>query len=189
MSIAQEVIALDRAQVMKTQRGRRPSGVNAARSFSTPGSVASEFIPPGPLLRGVTPALYRVLLHVLTKGQSDLTLITCLDDTRRLIQDIGAFKHLSGNYSIVLWSFAMLIRIPVVSCASGIESFLEPSNSRYDWLKQTLIYCNHPRPALRNAARSFIVSLSHFTFLKTGTSCRRSISYRTMSGPSEKLAS
>jgi hypothetical protein len=105
MSIAQEVIALDRAQVMKTQRGRRPSGANAARSFSTPGSAASEFIPPGPLLRGVTPALYRVLLHVLTKGQSDLTLITCLDDTRRLIQDIGAFKLL-GEYDSIISRYA-----------------------------------------------------------------------------------
>lgn len=97
MSIAQEVIALDRAQVLKSQRGRRPS--NATRALAATGTLAtSEVVAPGQLLRGVTPALYRVLLHVLTKGQSDLTLITCLDDTRRLIQDIGTYTCLANCY-------------------------------------------------------------------------------------------
>ena len=61
----------------------------------------------------------------------------------------------------------------MLALTAGIESFLEASNSTVDWLKQTVIYCNHSRPALRCAARDFMVSLFHYTFLKTGQSTPR----------------
>lgn len=41
------------------------------------------------MVKWLSPAVYKLLLHVLTKGQSDLTLITCYDYTRKLISDIG----------------------------------------------------------------------------------------------------
>jgi hypothetical protein len=120
MSIAQEVIALDRAAqaarpttTTTTSRGLRPStGTNRSShatqtlTRSTGGSAtaaAEVVITAGPLLRGVTPALYRLLLHVLTKGQSDLTLITCLEATRKLIQDIGMPKLYHGGLLSTSW--------------------------------------------------------------------------------------
>lgn len=93
-------------------------------------------------IRAMAAATYKLLLHILTTGQSDVALINCLQCANSLMASIG------------------------------IESFLDSSNNKADWLKQTIIYCNHTRPALRTAARNFLVMLLHSTFQKSGSISR-----------------
>ena len=80
MSIAEEVVAMERAR-QRGPPGTVPSALTTSNNCKLLG-----------------PAVYKLLLHVLTTGQSDVTLITCLDDTRKLIQDLGKREAVESSH-------------------------------------------------------------------------------------------
>ena len=126
-------------------------------------------------LKTLAIALYKLLLHVLTTGQSDLTLVTTLQDADLLMRAIGkggralvgavlssSFsrtdarppKHKYTHSSTSHHNSKNKQHPPPKNNKPGVENFLESiGQHKADWLKQTVIYCNHARPALRGAAR------------------------------------
>jgi hypothetical protein len=139
MSIAEEVVAIERERKVQSRSQGLSTSMTGGLWYNLPSARGSSVTDSGNNVKTLSLRVYKLLLHVLMTGQSDLALIDCLEATRRFIEDIG------------------------------IESFLDASNHKSDWLRQTIIYSNHPRPGLRNAARDFLLSLMHSTFVKTGS--------------------